>query len=134
MSKHKHADLMALYAQDAMETSEPWARWQCKYPTDRGWAALTSNPTWKENTEYRHKPTLININGYFVPEPLRKAPNYGDPIYVVYSQLPECYRTEWMDTEHYLHLLNSGLVHLDKEAAQVHLTAILSFTKSTEVK
>ena len=26
--KHKHAELMMQYAQDAMETDKPWERWQ----------------------------------------------------------------------------------------------------------
>ena len=26
--KHKHADLMLQYAEDAMETDRPWERWE----------------------------------------------------------------------------------------------------------
>ena len=28
MAKHIHAENMALYAQDAQETPEPWERWE----------------------------------------------------------------------------------------------------------
>ena len=26
--KHRHAELMKIYAEDAMETEKPWERWQ----------------------------------------------------------------------------------------------------------
>lgn len=29
MTKHIHAELMAEYAKDAMETDKPWERWEC---------------------------------------------------------------------------------------------------------
>lgn len=28
INKHKHADIMLQYALDAMETREPWKRWE----------------------------------------------------------------------------------------------------------
>ena len=52
--KHKHADLMALYAQDAQETDTPWERWE--YNADNEWAECSHSPMWGERTEYRRKP------------------------------------------------------------------------------
>jgi len=52
--KHKHADLMALYAQDAQETDKPWERWEHgKYGAFSG---LSSHPKWHIATDYRRKP------------------------------------------------------------------------------
>ena len=35
--KHKHAELMMQYAQDAMETIEPWRNWEAYNTHDRKW-------------------------------------------------------------------------------------------------
>ena len=56
MSKHRHAELMALYAQDALETDRPWERWEFR-PKSR-WLPflLGDHPLWEEECEYRRKP------------------------------------------------------------------------------
>ena len=57
--KHKHAELMALYAQDAMETDRPWERWECRY--DSGpWRQFGRHPLWSEGTSYRRKHKTTN--------------------------------------------------------------------------
>jgi hypothetical protein len=53
MSAHPHADLMALYAQDAAETETPWDRWEEDF--GMGWEPLFQSPTWNANTLFRHK-------------------------------------------------------------------------------
>lgn len=67
MTRHIHAELMAQYAQDAMETDKPWKRWECKECEFNSfmWRAVSGNPTWKENYKYRRKhkpypPTLLD--------------------------------------------------------------------------
>lgn len=52
--KHKHADLMAQYAEDALETETPWQRWEIY--TQRGWEQVDDNPWWLHGTLYRRKP------------------------------------------------------------------------------
>jgi hypothetical protein len=57
MSAHKHADLMALYAQDAKETKTPWERWEFKYtPAEEPWCTSPGHPSWSDDMEYRRKP------------------------------------------------------------------------------
>ena len=57
MSKHPHAELMAQYAEDAMETPTPWDRWQVKYRNDaRGWMDSEDVVIWSKSAEYRRKP------------------------------------------------------------------------------
>ena len=70
MTAHKHAALMAQYAQDAAETDRPWERWQVYIMG--GWRNWDIPFTFYPESEYRRKPRTININGYEVPEPVRK--------------------------------------------------------------
>ena len=43
---HKHAALMALYAQDAQETETPWERWECNTGGVLGWVTMLYHPAW----------------------------------------------------------------------------------------
>lgn len=54
MTAHKHAELMAQYAQDARETNEPWERWQVN--EGDGWIDCCHHPCWWESFDYRRKP------------------------------------------------------------------------------
>ena len=59
MPAHKHAENMALYAQDALETDKPWERWEvfC-FDSDFNhhvWIQATSPICWMD-TDYRRKP------------------------------------------------------------------------------
>ena len=74
MPKHIHADLMRLYYEDAMETDKPWRRWEYRYNKLKGWMSLEfCGPTWREDHEYRRKPQATSINGFKVPETMRKT-------------------------------------------------------------
>lgn len=53
--KHKHAELMKLYAEDAMETETPWERWEIKVLDE--WRLLDWSPNWGPSEEYRRIPT-----------------------------------------------------------------------------
>lgn len=55
MSKHKHAELMLQYAQDAMETDEPWERWEYRECENNVWSDLDSHPCWLPHRECRRK-------------------------------------------------------------------------------
>ncbi|MFA5166768.1 MAG: hypothetical protein WC449_05785 [Candidatus Paceibacterota bacterium] len=128
--QHIHAELMALYAQDAMETDKPWKRWEHKRFQDNEWSKLLQNPVWLELFEYRRKPKTININGYEVPEPLRVKPEC-ESIYYVASTSSKRLETLiiWNNDEQDNEWLNNGLIHLTKEAAKLHVDALLSFTR-----
>ena len=53
--KHKHAELMMQYAQDAMETNEPWERWEYFHRGAGEWKSL-KKLNWNPNVMYRRKP------------------------------------------------------------------------------
>lgn len=130
MTAHKHAHLMALYAQDAMETDRPWEMWEARRDGFSQWVQHQGNPLWHEDCEYRRKPRTININGFEVPEPVRSVIGFGDEYWipdVSFSDLvlEHCWRCGHQD---YM-WLKRGLVHLTREAAESHARALLSFTE-----
>lgn len=55
--KHKHADKMAAYAQDALNTDTPWELWEARAPRKHDWFAMKGHPPcWSVDFEYRRKP------------------------------------------------------------------------------
>ena len=81
MTSHKHAHLMAQYAQDALETDKPWERWEVATISGNEWGSLPGNPIWGEYAEYRRKPHTLTYT-VTIPEPLREAPEVGTIVYI----------------------------------------------------
>jgi len=58
--KHKHAENMKLFAEDALETDKPWERWehrQRKLDETLGtWNPCRQLPAWTLDADYRRKP------------------------------------------------------------------------------
>ena len=54
MAAHRHAEVMVMYAQDALETSRPWDRWRVR--VNKRWHDLRENPQWISELEYQRKP------------------------------------------------------------------------------
>lgn len=133
MSKHIHAELMAQYAQDAMETDKPWERWEVKTCEHGGWYTPETEIPFHAYTQYRRKPRTININGHEVPEPAREPLEYGTS-YFVPSVTSRSLRQffEWADSDPDHRYLERGLIHLTEDAAIAHAKALLSFTTKPE--
>ena len=124
--KHKHAELMLQYAQDAMETNEPWERWEIFIKDS--WRDLGECFFFAKEEEYRRKPKMISVtlaNGEVVswPEPHKGDLNVGQHCYLVKNN---------GDVEHVCFAIHShnnmavmfGMVHLTKEAAEQHSHAL----------
>ena len=60
MSRHIHAESMAAYAADAMQSDEPWTRWEACAPIG-SWYGLKSHPAWADDHQYRHKPKQYTV-------------------------------------------------------------------------
>ena len=126
--KHKHAELMMQYAQDAMETPHPWERWEWYVPAIKSWETMTSNPDWNTRTEYRRKPKMLSVtlaSGEIVSwlEPQRTELEYGDTYFYVDvdgSVMVE----EWDCLEWDKRTLADGWVHLTEDAAKQHTAAL----------
>jgi hypothetical protein len=130
MSKHPHAELMALYAQDAMETDKPWERWEFKSPDLDVWNSFKMcRPTWEPIYEYRRKPRTIRIGEYDVPEPVREAPDIEQfYFHVEFLADDGIHGHYWKGTVHDYRLLERGLVHIDPKAAEIHSKALISLS------
>lgn len=70
MAKHPHAELMKLYAEDAMTTDTPWRLWEVRQKDIGTWSALVRHPSWYLGSEYRRKPKLIKVEGIEFPVPV----------------------------------------------------------------
>lgn len=82
MTAHKHAHLMAQYAQDALETETPWTRWQVlRLDAGGQWVDCFISIGWDVRAEYRRKPKTLTYT-VTIPEPLREAPEVGTIVYI----------------------------------------------------
>ena len=127
---HIHADTMAQYAEDALETDKPWERWEFSCG-GQYYVSLETTPQWTENFKYRRKPKVILINGHEVPEPHRTPLKDG-----VFYWIPDLFSgatsLRWEDDYTDFVYLKNGFVHLTKEAAEKHFDALKSFTAKGE--
>ena len=130
MTAHKHAESMRQYYTDAMETEEPWKRWEMSDDAVR-WTPCDYHPDWDTSMQYRHRPRTIMINGFEVPEPLRQEPAYGDLLWLasLTSEYPVSIPWEDRYKEMAAYWMKLGLLHVTQSAAHTHVQALLSFTK-----
>lgn len=128
MTKHVHAELMLQYAQDAMTTDKPWELWE---GSDNGvWLPMEGTPSWDIRLQYRRKPRTIKINGFDVPEPVREPLDIGTKYYCVIASHEDYAATiVWEGDVYDKRFLSRGLIHLTREAAELHAKALLSFTE-----
>ncbi len=90
-----------------------------------------SNEVYPAN-KYRAKPRAITINGFEVPEPVRKPLEHGQRYYLADTADDGVTKWYWDDGDADNIWLNRGLIHLDEGAALLHVEALLSFTKRDE--
>ena len=127
---HLHAENMRLYALDALETDEPWTRWQVKSQTD--WNKLSSSPGWLINCKYRRKPKTLTINSIEFPEPMRIAPAAYETYFPV-TLFGSCgHSYQWLDDSTDSELLKKGLCQATKEGAELQRKALLSLLEVKE--
>ncbi|MFC2563424.1 MAG: hypothetical protein ACFNT6_01950 [Neisseria sp.] len=136
MPKHIHADLMMQYANDAMETDEPWKRWQFRIASkeiDLGWTTCDCNPYWDKDTQYRRKPEVIKVGKWEFPKPV--SPDSPPPLKTKYFRIisyngahfPE--ERTWNNLEFEHVNLQNNVVHLTKESADQHALVLNAISK-----
>ena len=128
MAKHIHAENMALYAQDAQETPEPWERWEFN-SIGRKWSQLTSSPTWVTSIQYRRKPKMLSVtlaSGEVVswPAPHCTELEYGDSYFYFVPTHGDIVLKKWDCAPWDRNTLSNGYIHLTKEAAEQHAAAL----------
>ncbi|MGR9107811.1 MAG: hypothetical protein ACU843_12850, partial [Gammaproteobacteria bacterium] len=79
MTKHIHAEAMAEYAKDAMETDKPWERWEYFIPFDKhhGWIPCITSIIWDPCFKYRRKRKTVKIGELDVPAPIKLTAQYN---------------------------------------------------------
>ena len=130
--KHKHAELMMQYAQDAMETDKPWERWE--YQTElmqEGdvWKNCFPNPSFDGIYKYRRKTKMISVtlaSGEVVswPAPHSTELEYGDSYFYFVPTHGDIVLKEWDCAPWDRTTLSNGYIHLTKEAAEQHSHAL----------
>ena len=132
MAKHIHAELMAQYAQDAMESETPWENWEFKKQLDQDWATCRMLPQWSIGYAYRHKPKTIVVNGFTVNAPLDKAPERNIPFFVADPTNEYLFYEDLGFHEKYDTLrLTRGLIFTNKEDAIAMAKAMLRIDPNT---
>ena len=118
MTAHKHAHLMAQYAQDALETETPWTRWQVlRLDAGGQWVDCFIPIGWGVEAEYRRKPRTMTYT-VTIPEPLREAPEVGETYYVADPRARDFYDWQyWHNDELDMRFLTRGLCFATKEDA-----------------
>ena len=124
MTAHKHAHLMAQYAQDALETDRPWDRWQISASGNK-WGPLFEHPRWVSDWGYRRKPRTMTYT-ITIPEPLRKAPAMGSWYWLAETASDDfTSRVEWSGDSTDSRWLKLGLCFATKEDAIAAAKAML---------
>jgi len=80
--------------------------------------------------DWKVKPRTININGYEVPEPLSNLV-IAERYYLPYLPDGNIYEFTFDNSINRNRWVTLGLVHKTREAAELHLKALLSFTALT---
>ena len=122
----KHFEQMQQYLEDCAINEKPWELWELwEVGSPARWNPLANHPWWDANIEYRRKPPAqkyIMIGDVEVPEPLRVAPEIGCPYCVIWAF--GVVQGQWYGSVPDLKALAYGLVHLTKEAADLHFEAL----------
>lgn len=83
-----------------------------------------------DSDEYRIKPRTIRIGEHDVPMPVSETPLYGQKYYMPSVTSEDLVSTrEWIKHSIDRRLLSSGLIHLNREAAELHAKALISLTE-----
>ncbi|MBC8947416.1 hypothetical protein [Xenorhabdus indica] len=136
MTKHIHADLMSEYARLAQITDKPWEYFEYSFEFVVGslyWNPCEKEISFNKDTLYRLKPKTIKIGEYNVPEPIRNELeiNAGEIYHVPYflNGFADAYRCIWIGNDHEIKRLRNGLIHKDRESAELHAKALISLTQ-----
>lgn len=134
---HPHAGSMALYAEDARETSEPWKRWELRYTggtngVDGDWGPAVNNPDWDPLFQYRRLRERAMVNGVEVTLGEKNEPEEETEFHYPVTNCPRHSSdtdTEFWDPDDKLHrfLFDNRMVYLTQEEASARAKAMVKF-------
>lgn len=125
MTEHKHAAILR-----AIADGEPIENFEVLL---NGWEPLAEycSALLDKGSTIRRKPRTIRIGQCDVPEPLREAPKCGDLVWLADVASKHPTEIAWKAIGEYLdYWLDIGVLHSTREAAQAHIDALLSFTRT----
>jgi hypothetical protein len=128
---HKHAESIALFAEDAARHEKPWELWEFKSVYDEQWLPLKTMPTWSCSVEYRRIKKTIRIGRFEVPEPFMGPMKIGKKYFAVSLTYKDkrFFKFEW--TGHYeeKNWVYMGIVQETEEGAAMLAEALISFCR-----
>ncbi|CDL85388.1 hypothetical protein [Xenorhabdus szentirmaii] len=131
---HIHADLITLYATIAHITNEPWLHFQYREYYGEEWSDCRGPIEFWFDHEYRLKPRTIKIGSFDVPEPVRESLKEEAEYFHVDTGFlwddDGVSRSWWLDSDVDKARLSAGLIHLTREAAELHAKALISLSKN----
>ncbi|MCG3462709.1 hypothetical protein L7G72_12750 [Xenorhabdus bovienii] len=131
MPKHIHADLMMKAVEIAQTDAEWWKYFEVLHDDADKWCSLAGEFYFDPDKEYRRKPRTIRIGKFDIPEPVREPPGSEQEYYYPFiSDDDALYRnTVWWGDSYDDARFNRGLIHLDRESAELHAQALISLTQ-----
>ena len=130
MNMCQHAEQILQYAEDVKTYFEPWKLWQFrKKGSDAKWQDVEAHPQWTYYNEYQRKPEMLSVtlaNGEVVswPAPHCTELEYGDPYFYFVPTHGDIVLKKWDCAPWDRNTLSNGYIHLTKEAAEQHATAL----------
>lgn len=135
MTKHPHAELMKLYAEDAMNTAEPWNLWEFQPKEESVWFRLTNHPVWSLKAEYRRRAKVVDIDGvkFPVPIPIAKDDSTNRDYFTIYvtdsGVVVGRINPTRMNVEKFNSLLKLGLTFEQRDDCERYLEALSELNK-----
>ena len=125
---HPHAENMKLYAENAAVMKSLGNCGNLSTTVGGVIVYITQSGIKRSNTAANPGQSTSMV--FEVPKPLRDAPNDGETCYIVNLTENIAYCVIWCGTFSLCQQwLKSGIIHRTKEAAEIHLKALLSFTQ-----
>ncbi|WP_434526578.1 hypothetical protein [Photorhabdus asymbiotica] len=121
--RHVHAEQMMQYAQDAFKTDKPWLLWEMYDDANELWEDILHHPNWNPDFKYRRKPEMITVGKISFPKPVDYELKEKDRYFTASSDGVGYF--VWRDDNIDYYYLQSGVIHLTKEAAKQHVEAII---------
>ena len=135
MNMCQHAEQILQYAEDVKTYFEPWKLWQFrKKGSDAKWQDVEAHPQWTYYNEYQRKPEMLKVtlgDGTVVewPKPISEFPEAGSMLFYVDGNgfINRTTMNHNGDFDEFdKRLLESGKLHRSREAAKMHLAAIIA--------
>lgn len=130
--KHPHAELMALYAEDALHTDKPYLTWQVQKKREGDWINLTQHPTWSIDDLYRTRKVTWGM--YCFTQPISKKDaqklKKGLIYFTVDLSRPELINNYiWQGSDSDFNRVEQNVVHLTENSAYNHASALQTLNK-----